>query len=275
MNGTIIENQANSAVTSEMKNAINNKANQFSDSRLTTAAVFAFLPYFGIIGVHNFILKQYKKGIAHIAIVILCYMPYIIVSASCDYGSNCYDMVMLTMFLQYLAVASYIWAIVEGIQILQSKKQKVSSLSTTSNSNTIQTPKPIMDAGNTSYFVANQPSPETVAKIEQEKKQDRKVWSILSIVATIIPIMLWVYCLIVSGGSGSENGPGAVWWLMVIYYWSLGIPLAAISIAFGIVGLKTSLRWLSIISLLLKAMMIITIVLLLFVHQNRPNWLGY
>lgn len=134
------------------------------------------------------------------------------------------------------------------------------SLPTTSNPNAIQSSRPVVDAGNTSYFVASQPSSETVAKIEQWKKQDRKVWSILSIIATIIPIILWVYCLIVSGGSQSENGPGAVWWLVVMYYWSLGIPLAVISIKFGIAGLKTSLRWLSIISLLLKATMIIAIV---------------
>ena len=268
MNKAIMKNQADSAATPETcnaKNAINN-GNQFSDSRLTVAAIFAFLPYFGIIGVHDFILKQYKKGVAHITIVIACYLPYIIVSKSCGYGSNCYNMVMPVMFLQYLAVVSYIWAIVEGIQILQLKKQKTLSSPTTSNPNTIQSSKPIMDAENTSYFVADQPSSETVTKIEQMGKQDRKVWSILSIVSTIIPIILWVYCFIVSGGSANENGPGAVWWLMIMYYWSLGIPLAVISIAFGIVGLKTSLRWLSIISLLLKAIMIIAIILLLFVR---------
>lgn len=265
MNKAIMKNQADSAATPETGNAINN-GNQFSDSRLTAAAIFAFLPQFGIIGVHNFILKQYKKGIAHIAIVIACYLPYIIVSMLCGYGSNCYNIVMPVMFLQYLAVVSYTWAIVEGIQILQLKKQKTLYLPTTSDPNTIQSSKPIMDAGNTSYFVADQPSPETVAKIEQRGKQDRKVWSTLSIVATIIPMILWSFCFIVSGGSTSENGPGAVWWLMIMYYWSLGIPLAAISIAFGIVGLKTSLRWLSIVSLLLKAIMIIAIVLLLFVR---------
>ena len=265
MNKAIMKNQADSAVTPETGNAINNE-NQFSNSRLTVAAIFAFLPFFGIIGVHNFILKQYKKGIAHIAIVIACYLPYIIVSMSCGYGSNCYNMVTPAMFLQYLAIVSYIWAIVEGIQILQLKKQKTFFLPTTSNPNTIQSSRPVMRAGDTSYFVADQPSLETIAKIEQEKKQDRKVWSILSIIATIIPIILWVYCFIASGGSASENGPGAVWWLVIMYYWSLGIPLAAISIAFGIVGLKTSLRWLSIISLLLKAIMIIAIILLLFVR---------
>lgn len=264
MNKAIMKNQADSAVTPETGNAINNE-NQFSNSRFTVAAIFAFLPFFGIIGVHNFILRQYKKGIAHIAIVIACYLPYII-SMSCGYGSNCYNMLMSAMFLQHLAIVSYIWAIVEGIQILQLKKQKTLFLPTTSNPNTIQSSKPVMRAGDTSYFVADQPSPETIAKNEQEKKQDRKVRSILSIIATIIPIILWVYCFITSGGSASENGPGAVWWLVIMYYWSLGIPLAAISIVFGIDGLKTSLRWLSIISLLLKAIMIIAIVLLLLVR---------
>ena len=136
----------------------------------------------------------------------------------------------------------------------------------TSSSNNAQTPKPAMNVSYANCFVADRPSPETIMKIEQEKKQNRKVWSILSIVATVVPIILWIYCLVVSEGSTSESGSGAIWWLMILYYWSLGIPLADISIAFGIIGLKTSLRWLSIISLSLKAITIIAIASLLFIH---------
>lgn len=33
--------------------------------------------------------------------------------------------------------------------------------------------------------------------------------------------MLYLYCLIYSGGSGDENGPGAVWWLFIFF----GVPL--------------------------------------------------
>lgn len=102
--------------------------------------------------------------------------------------------------------------------------------------------------------------PDSLSKPNQEEKQDHKEWPVLSIIATIIPIALWTYCFIASGGSTSENGPGVVWWLIGIYYWSLGLPLAGISIAFGVKGLKTSLRWLSIISLLLKAALILAIV---------------
>ena len=95
------------------------------------------------------------------------------------------------------------------------------------------------------------------------------MWSILSIIATIIPIILWSYCFIVSGGSNSgsgESGPGMVWWFIAAYYWSIGIPLAVISIAFGKLGLETHLRWLSITSLSLKGAMIVAIILLWFVH---------
>ena len=154
MDKILMENQADGAVTPETSNtkiAINNK-NQFSDSRLITAAIFAFLPPFGTIGVHNFILKQYKKGIAHIAIVAACYLPYIILNVSCDHSSSCYNVVMLVVFLQYLAVASYIWAIVEGVQILQSRKEKAPSLPTASNPNATQPSNPVMNAKNTSYL---------------------------------------------------------------------------------------------------------------------------
>ena len=108
-------------------------------------------------------------------------------------------------------------------------------------------------------------------KANQEQKPDAKAWSILSIIATVISIAIWIYCFAVSGGSTNESGPGAVWWFLILYYSSLGIPLAIASIAFGIIGLKTNLRWLSIISLSLKAIMIITIAVLLLVTTVHPS----
>lgn len=86
--------------------------------------------------------------------------------------------------------------------------------------------------------------------------------------ATLIPIIPWVYCFVVPDGSANENGPGAVWWLMVMYYWAVGIPLIAVSIAFGITGLKTKLHWLSIVSLSLKAAMIVAVILLFSIHWS-------
>ncbi|MBR3132236.1 hypothetical protein IKG33_02410 [Candidatus Saccharibacteria bacterium] len=96
---------------------------QFGDSRLKTAAVFAFIPCFGILGIHNFILKQYKEGIAHIIIVALFYAPYFIINTLCGYddSDSCSYMNVSFSFLQRLAISSYIWAIIEGVQILKPK----------------------------------------------------------------------------------------------------------------------------------------------------------
>ena len=93
-----------------------------------------------------------------------------------------------------------------------------------------------------------------------------KIWPILSFIATMIPIILFSYCFIISGGSTNESGSGAIWWVIIIYYWTAGIPLAIISIAFGIIGLKTNLSRLATVSLFLKSTMIIIIVFRLFIH---------
>lgn len=89
--------------------------------------------------------------------------------------------------------------------------------------------------------------------------QDGTVWPAVSFVTAVVPVILWVYCLVVSGGSLNEGGSGAVWWLMIIYYWTIGIPLAIISVVSGIKGLKTGLWKLAILSLLLKVALIILI----------------
>ena len=40
-------------------------------------------------------------------------------------------------------------------------------------------------------------------------------------------LLLYVFCFIVSGGSGNENGPGAVWW----YFLFFGLPSALAGVA--------------------------------------------
>ncbi len=243
------------SAASEMKDAsgaVKNWASQFSKTRLTTAAVFAFLPFFGVYGIHDFILKQYKKGVAHIAMILAGGVLYSMTSMTCSRGSNCYNLNTPALFLQgFLQIASYIWAVVEGVQILRIRKQKVIALSAANNSDAAQSSEAAMEA-------------------KQKQAKDYRKWAKWSIVFTMIPIVLWVTCLIISGGDGSENGPGMVWWFMVMYYWSFGVPLAILSIIFGIMGLKSDLRWLSIVSLLIKTV-VITIA---FVKVIIPIWIA-
>lgn len=216
-------------------NADNNSVSRFSHKRIGLALIFAFLPSFGALGIHNFILGQYKRGIVHVAIVVVFCAPNYIVRLLYAYGCDCYDAVVPTTYLMLFACASYIWAIVEGVQIMRNKEKYMASL------------------------------PETAVKSSEEKK-DCRAWAIVSIVATMIPILLWSYCLLASGGSRTENGSGSVMALIFVYYATLGIPLAVVSIVYGKKGLDTSLRWLANLSLWLKSIMIIVIALLLFAH---------
>lgn len=88
----------------------NSEISQFSDSRLAVAAIFAFLPS-GIIGIHNFILKQHRKGLAHIVIAVTSFILFFMTSLS-----HVPDIII--SMTPCLLVVSYIWSIVEGVQIL-------------------------------------------------------------------------------------------------------------------------------------------------------------
>lgn len=258
---------------------------KFTDSRLTTASILAFFPATGVLGVHNFALKQYVKGLLHIAIFVAAYLPSIITSLSCkgNYEDGCVVATLIAQYCSYFVAGSYIWAVIEGSNIINAKglncasfkapssppqsdnspQETTNSLSTSSSAT-----KTHLDAasGETTYITASPMSPEQKERVEQEIKQERRRESmpVYSILATILPIFLWAYCLIVSGGETSENGKGAVFWLLIMYYWSIGIPALCASIICGVIGLKSSLKWLSILSLTIKAITIIVIILVVF-----------
>ncbi len=134
-------------------------------------------------------------------------------------------------------------------------------------------PKKVIIAGDTSYFnissddinMIRQERVNADIKAQPEKRETTSTWAIISFTASIIPICLWIYCFVISSGSLNEGGNGAVWWLMIIYYWTLGIPLFIASLVFGILGLKSKLCWLSITSIAIKIITIVTIAIILVI----------
>ncbi len=60
----------------------------------------------------------------------------------------------------------------------------------------------------------------------------------IALILSFIPIILFIFCFIYSGGSSDESGEGAIWWLLISYYWSFGVPLLIASIVLAIIGLK-------------------------------------
>jgi hypothetical protein len=103
------------------------------------------------------------------------------------------------------------------------------------------------------------------------KLKSRSVWAVLSMVCSMIPVILWAYCFIASGGDTQENGRGAVWWLIFFYYFTVGFPLAGLSIVFGAAGLNTRLYWLARISLSIKMLTISAVTILILWLILKPR----
>lgn len=103
------------------------------------------------------------------------------------------------------------------------------------------------------------------------KLKSRSVWAVLSMVCSMIPVILWAYCFIASGGDTQENGRGAVWWLIFFYYFTVGFPLAGLSIVFGAAGLNTRLDRLAHISLSIKMLTISAVTILILWLILKPR----
>jgi len=67
-------------------------------------------------------------------------------------------------------------------------------------------------------------------------------------VFAIIPIVLCLFCVIVSHGE-DESGAGSVGWLIIFYYLSIGIPITIISFILGISSLLIKINVFAILSI--------------------------
>lgn len=192
----------------------------------------------GTLGIHDFIVGRWKQGIIHAALaagwLILTTIAGNLtrVTTINDYavaagGSR---MSMLCMYLgALLRFISIVYTLFESIMMIKIAKKAY--------------------ANNTQNTVP--------AKITYSK-----ALPIISIIAALMPVLLYVFCLISSRGSTSENGPGAVWWLMVLYVESLGWPIFATAIVTGILGLKSKAKWLSVVSLAVQVLVAAYVIML-------------
>ena len=109
------------------------------------------------------------------------------------------------------------------------------------------------------------------AYLGRVKLKSRSLWAILSMACSMIPVILWAYCFMASGGDTQENGRGAVWMLIFFYYFTVGFPLARLSIVFGAAGLNTRLDWLARISLSIKMLTISAVAILILWLIFKPR----
>lgn len=103
-------------------------------------------------------------------------------------------------------------------------------------------------------------------KYKADSPSEKNSYSTVSLVLASAPIVLlaivFLYCLIVSAGEISNDGTGAVWWILVVTLWIL-IPITLIfdiiSIILGIKGImrkNTIFAWSGILIVFLEILAI-------------------
>ena len=217
----------------------------------------------GALGVHDFYMKRNKLGVWHIIIFaiagllpgLFAWPIYAVVWAIIpDLVGKVSGFVLIVGFA---TLVSYTWAIIEGIRFSpkcikeEEKKEENASdedkikLENGNNSdiNNIYPgqgiyPEPSKANSESAQIITREEITEEEAK--KLKKYDRSWQATISFVATIIIIVIWLSSLFASGGETNEGKEGgAVWWGVVAFYMTIGLPLTAVSLGFGIAGLKT------------------------------------
>jgi len=77
---------------------------------------------------------------------------------------------------------------------------------------------------------------EVINENDSKKIKRSRILAIISFLLSIVPIAIYIYCEIASGGSGNESEEGAVWWYFVIYWLFAGIPVMLVSLITGIIS---------------------------------------
>ena len=105
------------------------------------------------------------------------------------------------------------------------------------------------------------------AVLEEDPDDEIKISvPIASICLSVLPFILYTFCLNASGGSLKQEGGAAQWWILAAYYiTTIGFILGVLSISFAFAALRTRYRGMAIISLLIKAIYIIILALTPFV----------
>lgn len=115
----------------------------------------------------------------------------------------------------------------------------------------------------------NKLSTNNVSKDNSRKSASSIASFVLSLAPIVILLMVFLFCLIISGGSFSDNDRGAIWWLFITVIMVL-IPVAIVTnilaIIFGVIGLKrkkTAFAWSGIIIVALEGLAVLVIWVLL------------
>ncbi|MBO7131896.1 hypothetical protein J6V85_01335 [Candidatus Saccharibacteria bacterium] len=90
--------------------------------------------------------------------------------------------------------------------------------------------------------------------------------SVVSLICAIIPLLL-LFITFLSSMSNRSSNTDQSGWILVIYYWTIGIPLFFVWLICGIFGLKSKKRNIAIASLTIKPIGFILIIMLMLIMR--------
>ena len=102
---------------------------------------------------------------------------------------------------------------------------------------------------------------ESVDGKNEITNDSQKSKSKVALVLSLIPVIIFLFCLIYSGGSTSEGGVGAIWWIAMFYFMTVGVPLYVASLILGIESYKAERNRLSLISIILNILLVVGIII--------------
>lgn len=106
---------------------------------------------------------------------------------------------------------------------------------------------------------------EEKAELSEKKSKTPFVLALISLILALIPILLFVYCVIISEMSNDpSNGSG---WLLVIYYWTIGIPNSIIALILGIISYVKQKNKLAICSIIIDILPYLYFIYILTFHS--------
>ncbi|MBR3252945.1 NINE protein [Candidatus Saccharibacteria bacterium] len=93
-----------------------------TDDKLTMAAILAFIPPTGILGVHNFLIKRYWQGIIRLIFIVVAIVIINTIDINGSYSSSYMRFSFSYIFIPLVA---YVWSVAQAIVILVVNSHKI------------------------------------------------------------------------------------------------------------------------------------------------------
>lgn len=92
--------------------------------------------------------------------------------------------------------------------------------------------------------------------LKETKPKKKGISAIIGFCLALVPYIVAFICFALAGFNLASEASSVVWWILIAYVATAGVPVLIVSIIFGLFGLRTLRKTLSIIGLILDVIVI-------------------